>query len=243
MEQQLIPDIIYASANPQALVLQMSADHERETIAPELKHLQTFTSVPFVLCRVEVSDWNAGLSPWQAPPAFGKENFAGKAACTLAQLKENILPRLQAQYGTLPVCLAGYSLAGLFALWAATQTNLFSRIAAASPSVWFPGWIAFAEQHPLQAQALYLSLGDREDRSRIPMLREVKNCIIRQNELAGNQGISHILEWNEGTHFNHPDRRTARAIAWCLNEGTEQTTDKQNNYDQTGTIHPCHSAD
>lgn len=41
--------------------------------------------------------------------------------------------------------LGGYSLAGLFSLWAAYQTNLFAGIAAASPSVWFPGFLDYAK--------------------------------------------------------------------------------------------------
>ena len=39
--------------------------------------------------------------------------------------------------------IGGYSLAGLFSLWAAYQTDVFSGFAAASPSVWFPGFIEY----------------------------------------------------------------------------------------------------
>ena len=210
--------ILHADTAPQMLVLQLSAEHEREGMAEELRLIRRLSDVPFVLCLAEVSDWDAQLSPWQAPPAFGKENFAGFGAETLQQITSDILPATQQQYGQLPVCIAGYSLAGLFALWAAAQSDLFQAVAAASPSVWLPGWTDYAEKHPLHAKAVYLSLGDKEDRSRLPLLRTVSDCIHRQDELLEKQGITHILEWNEGNHFRNPELRTAKAIAWCLNK-------------------------
>lgn len=211
-------NIIHADSAPQVIVVQMSAEHEREGMAEELILIREKTNIPFVLCRVEVTDWDAQLSPWQALPVFGNENFAGEAAETLQQLLMDILPVLQQRYGALPVCLAGYSLAGLFALWAATQAAHFQAVAAASPSVWFPDWMNYAERYPLRVRAVYLSLGDKEDRSRSPLLREVSNNIRRQDELLETQGITHILQWNEGNHFKNPELRTATAIAWCLEQ-------------------------
>lgn len=216
MTQQLHTETVYKADCPQVLVVQISADHERSIIEPELKYLLSMTRVPFVLCRVEVNDWNADLSPWRAPSVFGKTDFAGRAGETLLRIETDVLPSLRLQYGGLPVCLAGYSLAGLFALWASMQTRLFGRVAAASPSVWYQDWITYAAGHPMQAQTVYLSLGDMEDRTRQPLLREVKKCISQQDELLEKQGIKHILEWNQGTHFNNPDMRLAKAIAWCL---------------------------
>ena len=87
-------------------------------------------------------------------------------AFPLRFLIEQIIPILKQQFNlpeSVKIILGGYSLAGLFALWASTQTNLFYGIAAASPSVWFPGWMEFEQQHPVQAQHIYLSLGDREE--------------------------------------------------------------------------------
>ena len=79
--------------------------------------------------------------------------------------------------------VAGYSLAGLFALWASCQTNAFSACMAASPSVWFPGWIDYQAEHPQQTDIIYLSLGDKEERARNPLMSQVGNCIRRQAAL------------------------------------------------------------
>ena len=74
---------------------------------------------------------------------------------TLAWL-EQAVPGIRQQYSIKEDCkviLGGYSLAGLFALWAATQTNALYGVAAASPSVWFPGWPEYEAAHPIQDAA------------------------------------------------------------------------------------------
>ena len=100
---------------------------------------------------------------------WGKQGFGGKAGDTLRFLTEQVIPTLEQQFPlpeNVKIILGGYSLAGLFALWASTQTDLFYGVAAASPSVWFPGWMEFEQQHPIQAQHVYLSLGDKEERTK-----------------------------------------------------------------------------
>ena len=118
----------------------------------------------------------------------------------------------------IPVFIGGYSLAGLFSLWASYQTERFSGVAAASPSVWFPGWIEYAGSNVILADKVYLSLGDKEERTRNPVMRMVGDNIRKQLEiLSGDSGCSQsILEMNPGNHFKEPDLRTAKAFAWLL---------------------------
>ena len=108
----------------------------------EAEALRRQTARPFLLVAVPVENWNDDLSPWSAPPAWGKQGFGGRAEDTLAWL-EQAVPSIRRQYSIKEDCkvvLGGYSLAGLFALWAATRTDTMYGVAAASPSVWFPGW-------------------------------------------------------------------------------------------------------
>ena len=37
-----------------------------------------------------------------------------------------------------------------------------------------------------------------------------------EKKLLEEQGVGHVLEWNEGNHFRDPERRCARGFAWCL---------------------------
>lgn len=112
--------------------------------------------------------------------------------------------------------LGGYSLAGFFSLWAAYQTDLFAGVAAVSPSVWFPGWMDFAREHSIGAPRVYLSLGDKEERTRNPVMRTVGDNIRSQLELLESDAgcTACTLEMNQGNHFKEPDLRTAKGFAW-----------------------------
>ncbi len=160
---------IYGEGTAEYLLLQMTDEHELQSMDSEVAAIAQSTH-HFLFTVIPVVNWNDELSPWEVPPVWGKQGFGGNAADTLHFLMEQVIPTLKQQFNLpedVKIIMGGYSLAGLFALWASTQTNLFCGIAAASPSVWFPGWMEFERQHPVQAQHVYLSLGDKEERTKI----------------------------------------------------------------------------
>ena len=112
--------------------------------------------------------------------------------------------------------MGGYSLAGLFALWAATQNDALYGVAAASPSVWFPGWPEYEAAHPIQAQCVYLSLGNREEHTKNQPMAAVGDNIRALHSTLTRRGTDSALEWNAGGHFKDVDLRTARAFAWVM---------------------------
>lgn len=159
------PCRIYGGANAEYLLLQMTGEHELQSMDYEVAAIAQ-RSQNFLFAALPVESWNDALSPWKAPAVWGKQGFGGKAGDTLRVLTEQVIPALEQQFPlpeNVKIILGGYSLAGLFALWASTQTDLFYGVAAASPSVWFPGWMEFEQRHPMQAQHIYLSLGDKEE--------------------------------------------------------------------------------
>ena len=136
-------------------------------------------------------------------------------------LTEQVIPTLKQQYPlpeNVKITLGGYSLAGLFALWASTQTDLFYGTAAASPSVWFPDWMKFEQQHLIQAQHIYLSLGDKEERTKNTIMAAVGDNIRTLHSRLTERGADCTLEWNSGGHFKDADLRTARAFRWVMEE-------------------------
>ena len=162
------PCRIYGEAHAEYLLLQMTGEHELQSIDNEVVAIAQ-SGQNFLFAAIPVESWNDALSPWEAPAVWGKQGFGGKATETLCFLTEQVIPTLKQQYPlpeNVKIILGGYSLAGLFALWASTQTDLFYGIAAASPSVWFPGWMEFEQRHLMQAQHIYLSLGDKEERTK-----------------------------------------------------------------------------
>ena len=107
--------------------------------------------------------------------------------------------------------LGGYSLAGLFALWAAYQTDLFQGIAAVSPSVWFPEWEQYIRAHEIRAEYIYLSLGEKETKTRNQVMAKVGEMIELQHERLLESAVCRecVMEWNPGNHFVDSDKRTA----------------------------------
>ena len=212
---------IYGDASAEYLLLQMANEHDLAGMERETEAIRRQAAHTFLLVAVQVENWIDDLSPWPAPPVWGKQGFVGRAGNTLAWL-EQAVPGIRQQYSIKEDCkviLGGYSLAGLFALWAATQTNALYGVAAASPSVWFPGWPEFEAAHPIQAQRVYLSLGDREEYTRNQTMAAVGDNIRALHTALTRRGTACTLEWNEGGHFKDTDLRTARALVWTMESG------------------------
>ena len=214
------PCRIYGEAHTEYLLLQMTGEHELESMESEVAAIAQ-SAHHFLFAAIPVKSWNNELSPWEAPAVWGKESFGGNAADTLRFLTEQVIPTLKKQFalpGNVRIILGGYSLAGLLALWASTQTDLFYGIAAASPSVWFPGWMEFEQQHPMQAQRVYLSLGDKEEHTKNAFMAAVGDNIRALHSQLTVRGVDCTLEWNSGGHFKNADLRTAKAFRWAMEE-------------------------
>ena len=214
---------IYSEAHAEYLLLQMTGEHELQSMDNEVAAIAQGAAHPFLFAAVPVESWNDALSPWKSPAVWGKQGFSGKAADTLRFLMEQVIPTLKQQFNlpeNVKIILGGYSLAGLFALWASTQTKPFYGVAAASPSVWFPGWMEFERQHPIQAQRVYLSLGDKEEHTKNTVMAAVGDNIRTLHSQLTARGVDCTLEWNSGGHFKDADLRTAKAFRWGMEEHT-----------------------
>ena len=145
-----------------------------------------------------------------------KRGAYGEAEETLAYIEDVLLPCIRRAYGDIPCVLAGYSLGGLFALWAAYRTESFDGICAVSPSLWVRGWDAYAEGRVACADAVYLSLGDKEERARNVRMAAVGDCVRRQASRLTRQLAEGktVFEWNRGGHFDDEPGRMARGLAW-----------------------------
>ena len=198
--------------NPSARTVLIQPFGEGDPPLPENEYslLREYAREDFCLAAFRVGDWNASLSPWPSPAVFGSEGFAGRAADTLREILAFCAGGDKEYY------IGGYSLAGLFALWAAYRTGVFRGVAAASPSLWYPGFLDYMASHELKTRHVYLSLGDREAKTRHPVLASVGDNIRAAAALLERQRTDFTLVWNAGNHFREPGRRTARAFAWLL---------------------------
>ena len=210
---------IYEYGTSDTFLIQPVDDHDLKLLSREAELIKELSqNTPFTLIAFLVDDWNIELSPWEAPAVFGNECFGSGAAQTLSFITDCLLPEINNMHSER-LYLGGYSLAGLFALWSAYQTDKFCGIAAASPSVWFPGWKDYISSHCILASQIYLSLGKKEEKTRNKIMATVGDNIRFQHELlCDTHNVEKCtLEWNEGNHFADSELRTAKGFAWLLN--------------------------
>ena len=215
MPRQSVFNMPYGNPNASTVLIQMVDDHDLAGIESEAAEIKKLTNTDFCLIAVRIQNWNRDLSPWPAPAVFGKEGFGNGAADTLDEVLKICTDQEKTYF------IGGYSLAGLFALWAAYQTAVFKGVAAASPSMWFPGFVDYMRENIIYAKSVYLSLGDKEEKTRNPVMAAVGDRIREAYGLLREQGISATLEWNQGNHFKDADIRTAKAFAWVIKERGE----------------------
>ena len=112
--------------------------------------------------------------------------------------------------------LCGYSLAGLFTLWASTHTNIFQKIAAVSPSVWFLNFVQYMQQNQVHASEVYMSLGDKEANAKNKVMATVKACFDAVIQILQKQDIQLTYEYNPGNHFQDVELRMTKGIRQLL---------------------------
>ena len=206
---------LYGNETAENLIIQPVDERELESIPKEAEEIKKLAgAVDFALLAVKVNNWSVDLSPWYAPAVFGNENFGGGAEKTLKYIND----LAEGEYKGRRIILGGYSLAGLFALWTGTKNGNYNGIVAASPSVWFPGFTDYMKEYEMKACAVYLSLGDKESKTRNALLSTTDECIKKTHEILLRQGVNSILEWNDGNHFKNPENRMAKGLAWTLKE-------------------------
>ena len=170
----------------------------------------------FTLAAIGGLDWNHDLSPWETPTIRKNKYGFGGADEYISELGNEILPCICTKLPAEPeyTAIAGYSIAGLFALYSAYRTDVFSRIASVSGSLWFPGFTEFAQSHDFlkTPDCIYISLGDTEAKTRDKNLAPVRKNTEFLADFYKSRGITTIFELNSGNHFTDPGGRTAKGI-------------------------------
>lgn len=175
----------------------------------------------FTLVSISDLDWSHDMVPWDSPPVFkNADPCTGGADDYLRILTEEIIPTAEKEIGGVPRWrgIAGYSLAGLFALYAIYQTDLFSRVGSMSGSLWFPGMKEYIFSHEPKRwpDCMYFSLGDKESKTRNPVLRNVRQNTEEIHAFYRGKGIDTAFKLNPGNHYNQAVERTAAGLCWLL---------------------------
>ena len=153
-------------------------------------------------------DWNDNLTPWSAEGVFRKAKpFGGHASIFLKELRDEYIPAIESSMGIKDAerFLAGVSLSGLFAVWAAFTADIFQGIASISGSLWYDGFADWCLSRPLSpsVRKVYLSLGDREKKTKDARMATVEDATRLTARALREKGarVEFVLEENT-THFS-----------------------------------------
>lgn len=181
------------------------------------------------ICNLQ---WNHDMAPWDIPPLSRRsEPCTGGADGYLDLLLGEILPAAERAVPGKPAWrgIAGYSLAGLFAVYASCKTDVFSRVASMSGSLWYPGIreYLFANGPKHLPKRMYFSLGDKEHRTRNRMLQCVEQNTREIHAFYRQQGVDTVFRLNPGNHFQQAAERTAAGILWLAQERQPDRPDEE----------------
>lgn len=214
-------------------------DHENEVLI-RLKKMTN--SKAWTIVAYEVNHWNDAFSPWAIPAGLGGDAFTGGAKDTLNWLIHQCIPYVEKklQKGGETRLIGGYSLAGLFSLFAFYESGMFGGAASCSGSLWYPGWTEYIQNRQAPKQSVvYLSLGKKEEKTHNPLIAAVGEKTRWQYERMRNDPDIRTAELvvNNGGHFTEIETRMAHGFAWLINNVVEnnersmQTEAKEQNCD------------
>lgn len=210
---------VFQSENPNRPVVYLNTyGREGEAV---FRQISAFGDLDFTLVAISGLQWEHDMAPWDIPPISSKDTpCTGGADAYLELLLTEILPQAEKTVLGTPLWrgIAGYSLAGLFALYSIYQTDFFSRAASVSGSLWFPDFPAFVRSHtPKQnPECIYFSLGDKEHKTRNPFLQTVRKNTEKIEAFLKQQGVDTTFQLKPGNHFQDAALRTAAGIRWIL---------------------------
>lgn len=179
----------------------------------------------YILVSISNLDWNNEMTPWYSKKInkYG-EDFLGKADEYIQVLLNEFIPKVndyienELEIKIKYYVSAGYSLAGLFAVYLSYRTDIFSKIISASGSLWFPKFVDFGKENRISSNVdkIYFSLGNKESKVKNQILASVEKNTKEIEEIYESKGIKTIYVENEGNHFKDASLRMAKGIKWIL---------------------------
>lgn len=180
----------------------------------------------FAILEISNLDWNSDLSPWKMDKVlFFEDDFQGNGDIYLDELVSDIIPKIvnYLESNNIKVnryILSGYSLAGLFALYASYKVDLFTDVVSASGSLWFRNFDKFVTYNKISKSVknAYFSIGNKEYKTKHPVLSITLDRIMFVKDSLSSQGVNTYFEENPGNHFVDSTIRLIKGIRWVLKQ-------------------------
>lgn len=151
-------------------------------------------------------DWNYCMTPWKYHDKNMGKTGGGEEFLSWF-ISEIYDEKYQRQY------IGGYSLGGLFALFAACEKELFDGVMSVSGSLWYPGALEYFNEKSIGKRIgkIYMSLGDKESLTKNVEREKVGFNTEKLAEVFG-RTKEVFFEYNRGGHFTDISERIAKSI-------------------------------
>lgn len=166
-------------------------------------------------------------TPWPASSLAGHfPDFGGDAETYLGWMENELMPAVEDflkesgndvnQGITFESVLLGYSLGGLFSIYASFLSKAFAKIVSISGSFWYPEWDSFIQNHrPVKSDVKYLMIyGNREGFGK----KTIQKDAVTRSELTYCFLSQYTEEFpviiDDGGHHDHLKERLAHAAKW-----------------------------
>ena len=163
-------------------------------------------------------NWNDDLTPWPAEGVFKKAiPFGGHAAVFLDKLTREIIPEAEMNMAIEGAerTILGVSLSGLFAVWSAFNTDIFTNIISISGSLWYDGFVDWMKENTpsTSIKKVCMLLGEKEKLAKEKRMATVENCTRAAADILKEKTCVDVMfELVEGTHFSPIMPRLERAF-------------------------------
>mgnify|MGYP002614678344 FL=1 len=156
-------------------------------------------------------DWNYCMTPWKYHDKNMGKTGGGEEFLSWF-ISEIYDEKYQRQY------IGGYSLGGLFALFAACEKELFDGVMSVSGSLWYPGALEYFKEKSIGERIgkIYMSLGDKESLTKNAEREKVGFNTEKLAEVFG-KTKEVFFEYNRGGHFTDINGRIAKSILTEIN--------------------------
>lgn len=156
-------------------------------------------------------DWNYCMTPWKYHDKNMGKTGGGEDFLSWF-ISEIYDEKYQRQY------IGGYSLGGLFALFAACEKELFDGVMSVSGSLWYPGALEYFNEKSIGKRIgkIYMSLGDKESLTKNAEREKVGFNTEKLAEVFG-RTKEVFFEYNRGGHFTDINGRITKSILTEIN--------------------------
>ncbi len=181
-----------------------------------------FENPGFALAVILDTEWFTDLTPWYEPTVFpAGPDFAGKAPEHLEYLTQRVIPAVEEKLGVPQFRgIMGFSLGGLFAVYALYSSDRFVLCGCPSGSMWYDGFLDWMKQRKpgVPEASIYFSVGDVEHLTKFTRMQTTGERMKEACALLNAMDYDACFKYTKGDHMDDVPGKLEKCLRWLMNE-------------------------